>query len=386
MHRNIWLSPEAASVPESVRQAIARDLTEFGPDYLQEMESRIQAGLEYLLGTDQPVSVLGTSVNGAMYAALGALFPPGEKVLVVEAGGDGLKFSDMAQARGLEVVALPLPQGRAVQPKEIENTLTRWPDISGVLVQAVETGTGVAHPLQEISRLCRDKKRTLVVDGTAAVGVSPCFVDQWGLDCLLGAFGPGAMLPSGLAFVAIGADARKRHISGSGPTQESGLLSGSIAAVSGSGVFKPGVNMLQGLDASLNLLWRTGLDRIHLRHLALTAMVRTGVESMGLSPLAADDYAAGVTAIQLPPGIEAGKLLQIARDDYQVVIAPGSTGPRGDILRIGHMGDISWHEILAGLMALHKSYLRCGGVSGSRDYLERAWSAYVRTMEQETIG
>jgi aspartate aminotransferase-like enzyme len=192
------LTPGPTPLPENVRLALARDMIHHRKQDFKDIMNRVQTGLRYLFGTKQPVLTLTSSGTGAMFAAVTNLFSPGERVLVVEAGKFGQRWSEISQAHGLEIVALPLDWGQAVKPRDVENALSRYPDISGVLVQASETSTGVLHPVQELARLCRLKNKIIIVDGISAVGISPCPMDEWGIDCLLTGSQKGIMLPPDL--------------------------------------------------------------------------------------------------------------------------------------------------------------------------------------------
>lgn len=164
---------------------------------------RVQEKLRVLFGTQGTVLPLSCSGTGAMTAAVYGLFNPGEKVLVVEAGKFGQRWKAIAVSRGLEVVTLEVPWGRAVRPEQVEEALAADPAITGVLIQLSETSTGVLHPVREVARITRQRDVLLVVDGISAVGLSPCPLDEWGLDCLLTGSQKGLMLPPGLALLAL---------------------------------------------------------------------------------------------------------------------------------------------------------------------------------------
>ena len=125
---------------------------------------------------------LGT---GAMHAAVTNLFAPGEKVLVIEGGKFGERWREIAEAHGLVVTSLVLENGSAVAAEDVRAALAADPSLRGVLVQASETSTGVLHPVHELGAVTRDKDVLLVVDGISAVGISPCPMDAWNIDCLL---------------------------------------------------------------------------------------------------------------------------------------------------------------------------------------------------------
>ncbi|MFW5730008.1 MAG: pyridoxal-phosphate-dependent aminotransferase family protein [Desulfonatronovibrionaceae bacterium] len=370
------LTPGPTPLPENVRLALARDMIHHRKEEFTSVMSRVQEGLQYLMGTSQPVMTLTSSGTGAMQAALSNLFAPGEKVLVVEAGKFGNRWSEIAQSLELEVVALPLAWGTAITLEEIENALSRWPDIKAVLVQASETSTGVLHPVQEMAALCRKKDCLLVVDGISAVGISPCPMDEWGIDCLLTGSQKGMMLPPGLAFAALSKRAWEKAGAVNRRCYYFDLLKERDRALAGQTLFTPAINLVMGLEECLKYFREQGLEKIFQRQRAMTALVRTGVSLMGLELLVPDDYTFGLTSVRLPPGLDGTMLLKNMIKDYNVVMAGGQEHLKGRIIRIGHMGYVDWSDLLAGLYALRSSLIRLGAYSGARNYLEKAMQAY----------
>jgi aspartate aminotransferase-like enzyme len=369
-------------LPENVRLALARDMIHHRKQDFKYIMNRVQTGLRYLFGTKQPVLTLTSSGTGAMSAAVTGLFSPGEKVLVVEAGKFGQRWSEISQAHGLEVVALPLDWGQAVKPRDVENALSRYPDISGVLVQASETSTGVLHPVQELARLCRLKNKIIVVDGISAVGISPCPMDEWGIDCLLTGSQKGMMLPPGLAFIALSERAWSRANEVRSRNFYFNLIQEREKCLAGQTLFTPAVNLIVALDECLKYFQEQGLQGIFNRQKAMTLMVRTGVRCLGLELLAESNYTWGLTSIKLPPGIDGVELLNTAAREYKVLMAGGQDHLKGKIVRLGHMGYVDWPDLLAGLFALRGALVKQGGFSGSRDYLEQAMLVYEEEMEK----
>ncbi len=382
MNKLRMLTPGPTPLPESVRLALARDMIHHRKDEFRKIMAENQEGLRYLFGTREPVLTLTSSGTGAMVAAVTNLFAPGEKVLVVEAGKFGQRWSDIAQSHGLEVVALPVEWGRAVSKEEVENALFRWPDIQGVLVQASETSTGVLHPIKELAELCQDKGKLLVVDGISAVGISPCPMDEWGIDCLLTGSQKGLMLPPGLAFIALSQRGWERVETKRPKNFYFNLLKEKARCLQNQTNFTPAINLIVALKECLEYFKVRGLENIYKKQRALTEMCRAGVRAIGLELLVKDSYTLGLTSVLLPPGIDGIKLLEIARQQYGAVLAGGQDQLKGKIVRIGHMGYVDWSDILAGLYALRQAYVACGGFSGSRDYLEQAMRVYEKFINQ----
>ncbi|MBT8762752.1 alanine--glyoxylate aminotransferase family protein [Desulfohalobiaceae bacterium Ax17] len=382
MNKLRMLTPGPTPLPENVRLALSRDMLHHRKDEFKKIMAENQAGLRYLFGTREPVLTLSSSGTGAMVAAVTNLFAPGEKVLVVEGGKFGQRWSDIAQSHGLEVVALPVEWGQAITKEEVENALSRWPDIQGVLVQASETSTGVLHPIKDLAELCQAKDKLLVVDGISAVGISPCPMDKWGIDCLLTGSQKGLMLPPGLAFIALSPKAWER-VKAIGPKSfYFNLLKEKARSLQNQTNFTPAINLIVGLKECLEYFKLKGLKNIYKKQKALTEMTRAGVTAIGLEPLVKDDYTLGLTSVLLPPGIDGVKVLKVAAQEYGVVMAGGQDQLKGKIVRIGHMGYVDWSDILAGLYALRQAFVACGGHSGSRDYLEQAMSVYEKVISE----
>jgi aspartate aminotransferase-like enzyme len=378
------LTPGPTPLPEEVRLALAQDMVHHRKPGFKAVLHRVQEGLQWLFQTTQPVLPLACSGSGAMNAAVWNLFQPGERVLVVEAGKFGQRWTQIAAARGLETTVITLPWGQAVSPARVDEALQADPAIRGVLIQASETSTGVLHPVREIAALTRTRETLLVADGISAVGVSPCPMDEWGVDCLLTGSQKGLMLPPGLAFVALSPrawTAVEGHPSPKAcPVTYFDLRRERDNCLKDQTLYTPAINLLNGLDVSLRLFRERGLEDIFRKQWALTRMTRTAVHALGLEPLVQRAYTWGLTSILMPAGLDGQRLLQIAADRYGVVMAGGQDHLKGRIVRLGHMGHVDFADILAGLYALRQALADCGGHSGSRDYLERGLAAYEQAL------
>ncbi|NCC25252.1 MAG: alanine--glyoxylate aminotransferase family protein [Deltaproteobacteria bacterium] len=376
------LTPGPTPLPEEVRLALARDMIHHRKADFEAVMAEVQTGLRELFGTAQPVLVLSASGTGAMVAAATNLFAPGERVLVVEGGKFGERWSDIALSHGLEVSALPVDWGKPVDLEDVENCLDRWPDIRGVLVQASETSTGVLHPIRELAALVRKKDILLIVDGISAVGISPCPMDEWGVDCLLTGSQKGLMLPPGLAFLSLSPRAWERAERIKPKNFYFNLLNERSKLAKNQTGFTSSINLVVGLQACLRLFQDHGLPAIYRKQWALTRMARAGAEIMGLDLLAPVSFTWGLTSILLPPGIDGRKVLALAAKDWNVIMAGGQDRLQGRIVRLGHMGHVDWSDVLAGVHALHRSIMACGGHCGVMDVLDRTMAAYETALAE----
>ena len=163
-----------------------------------------RAKLARLVHTESLPVLLATSGSGAMEAALVSLTAAGERVLVLNGGKFGERLQKIAQTYGCEVSDFTFPWGHAPDLNQLE-TLLRGKAKNSKLVclQACETSTAVHYPLAEIAALVRrhSPDSLLLVDAISSLVAHELCMDDWQIDCVIGASHKGFGLPPGLAYV-----------------------------------------------------------------------------------------------------------------------------------------------------------------------------------------
>lgn len=370
------LTPGPTPLPEEVRLALAMDMIHHRKDEFKAIMAEIQAKLRILFGTDSPVLPLSSSGTGAMTAAVYNLFNPGEKVLVIEAGKFGQRWAEIAAYRNLDIVPLAIEWGKPVDVTIIEDAFNRTSGISGVLMQLCETSTGALLPAAAIAKICARHDALCVVDGISAVGISPCPMDAWQLDCLLTGSQKGLMLPPGLALIALSEKAwRKAEMVKPGCFYFN-LLAEKTKILKNQTNFTTPVNLVLGLDKSLDIILKNGLDAVYGKQWAMTCLTRAGIEAMGLKPFVTHDFSWGVTSVLLPESIDGGTLLKNIQQNYGIVMAGGQDALKNRIIRIGHMGWVDWGDCMAGLLALYQSLTNTTSYACESNFAEAAMNSY----------
>jgi aspartate aminotransferase-like enzyme len=375
------LTPGPTALPESVRLAMAVDMIHHRKPEFKRILGETQEKLRRLFGTQEVVLPLASSGTGAMSAALSALFRPGDKVLVPEGGNFARRWVELARFQGLEPLIHPIRPGEAADPADVARILKEVPEIKGVCVQLCETSTGVQHPVRALAALTSASPALLVVDGVSGVGISPCPMDEWGIDCLLTGSQKGLMLPPGLSFIALSARAwQKAEKNGPGdfyfnlPEEKARILERQTH-------FTPPVSLLLGLNKSLDLFFESGLENIYRKQWALCSMARRGVTAMGLELFAPAAPAWGVTSVLMPAGVSSSAVLDDIFKSCNLVMASGQGEYKDKLVRIGHMGWVDWGDLAVGLHALFRACRGRGAALREGDYLEQALAAYWQALD-----
>lgn len=380
MIKQYLLSPGPTPIPNEVALAMSETMIHHRTPQFNKVFEEARQGLKTLFGTNGDVLVLACSGTGAMEAAVSNLFSPGEKVLVVNGGKFGERWSNISNAYGLNPVELKVEWGKAVAVEAVENQLKRHPDTRGVMIQASETSTTVLHPVKEVAQLTRNGP-LLLVDGVTAVGVLRVPLDEWGIDALVTGSQKALMLPPGLGFVALSDRAWKRTKEAKLPRFYFDLDLERKNQAKGSGAFTPAVSLIFGLRASLNMMAKEGLERVYARHARMARATRAAATALGLKLLAPENPSPAATGVFLPDRLDADEVLEYLRDEMGVTLAEGQDQLKGKVIRIAHVGYMGAFDVITAIAALEMALRKFGaeipfgrGVAAAEEVLMEALS------------
>lgn len=353
MKKTYLLTPGPTPIPESIAAGFARPLIHHRTPQFQAAFEEVRAGLKYLFQTRQEVLTLTCSGTGAMEAAMVNLFSPGEKIIHVDGGKFGERFGKIAQALGLEAVAIRIERGDSVEPAQIEAAVKAHPDAKAICFQASETSTGAMMPTQVIARVAREAGMLSVCDAITACGVFDLPMDDWGIDCMMTGSQKALMLPPGLAFIALSERAWQAVDGAKLPRFYFDLKRERKSQLKNQTAWTPATQLILGLQESLKMIRAEGLHELFRRHERLARATRAGVKALGLEVLAKKAPSSAVTAVKVPPTIADGKLIpRTMRDKYGVTIAGGQDELEGKIFRLSHFGHVDRFDITTALAAL----------------------------------
>jgi aspartate aminotransferase-like enzyme len=164
-------------------------------------------------------------------------------------------------------------------------------------------------------------------------------MDTWGVDVAITGSQKAWMSPPGLAMVAVSERAWEAHGRARMPRFYWDFAKAHKNGQKGTTPFTPAVGIVHAMQEALRLMTEEGRDAVWERHRRVGTLMRQGVESLGLD-LFADPAVVSdtVTAVRVPTGVDASKLLRDLRQRYRVVVGSGQDWLKGSIFRIGHMG------------------------------------------------
>lgn len=359
MRKKYLLAPGPTPVPESALLAMAQPIIHHRTPQFSEIFRETEELLKYVFQTKQDVLMLAASGTGAMEGSVTNLFSPGDEVITVNGGKFGERWTKISEAYGLKAHEIKVEWGSAVDPLEVKRLLDANPKIKGVMVQASETSTTVAHPVKEIAAFTKDRDCLLIVDGITAVGVFDLSMDGCGIDVLVSGSQKAFMLPPGLAFAALSEKAWKFQETAKCPRFYFDFKKERKNLKDNTTAYTPAVTLIIGLREALRLIREEGLENVFKRHDRLARATRAAVAALGLKALAPERPSNAATGAFVPEGVDGGKLVKYLRDEVGVTMAGGQDHLKGRILRIAHLGYVDTFDIIIAIasieMALNKS-------------------------------
>ena len=337
MKEYLLLTPGPTNVPRRILDRTAVPMIHHRTKEFQAILERVNANLQKVFCTKNPVLTFAASGTGVMEASVTNLLSKGDTVISMSAGKWGERYRNIAQAYGLNVKSYEIPYGEAVTSSQVKQALKDHPSAKALLTTLCETSTAVTHPIRDIAAVTRQSETLLMVDAISGLACDPLLMDEWGIDVVLCGSQKGLMLPPGLAFVALN-DRAVQVMAHSDLAKFYFNFSEALKAMRKNDTpFTPAVSLIQGLDEALGMLLDEGIEKVWKRHADVAAFVREKVTALGLS-LFSKAPANGLTAIVMPDGVASGNVIKVMRDTHQVVMADGQGELQGKIVRFAHMG------------------------------------------------
>ncbi|OOH75431.1 class V aminotransferase, partial [Leptospirillum ferriphilum] len=330
------------------------------PDFIPVIQ-QVRADLKWLFQTSQEVLTVAGSGTAGMEASISNFMSPGDKIIAINGGKFGERWLKIAQAFGVVPIEVKVEWGNSVDVSVVADLLSKDPSIRGVYVQASETSTGVAHDIQKLAALTRERENTiLVVDAITALGVINLPMDAWGIDVLITGSQKALMIPPGLAFIGVSEKAWKLQTTAKCPRFYLDLKREKDNLLKDSNAWTPAVTLWIGLAESLKLMRAEGLDKIFARHARLAQATREGVRGFGLEVFAKNIPSDAVTAVVSPQGIDGQAVYKNLREQYGITAAGGQDQLKGKVFRLSHMGYADVFDVITAVSGVEMVLTRLG--------------------------
>lgn len=373
LKKNYIFAPGPVTVPPQVLQACAKPIIHHRSADFDPLFKNCNEGLKYVFQTSNPVLTLASSGTGAMEASVVSTTSPGDKVIFVDGGKFGERWGEIANAYGLDVIRLAIEWGTPLDPQRLADELQKNPGTKAVYATLTETSTGSITDIKAVAEVVKATDAILVVDAVSGLAAEEMRTDDWGVDMVVTGSQKALMLPPGLAFVSVSDKAKAAIQNAKSPRFYFSLQKALKEYDANTTPFTPAVSLLFGLEVSTAMIKSEGIENVWKRHARLAEACRRAMKAIGCE-LFSKCPANTVTAVNVPAGVEGGKIVKTLREQFGIIIAGGQGHLKGKIFRfatLGYYNEFDAVSIIQGVeMALAKLGYKFESGSGVRAALD----------------
>jgi alanine-glyoxylate transaminase/serine-glyoxylate transaminase/serine-pyruvate transaminase len=378
--------PGPTNIPEAVRKAVDMPTIDHrSPVFGKILHPALDGVKKVLKSADAKIFAFPSTGTGGWETAITNTLSSGDKVLATRNGMFSHRWIDMCQRHGLDVQVVTQTWGEGVPADRFEEILTadKGHQIKVVLATHNETATGVKSDIAAVRRAldAAGHPALLFVDGVSSIASMDFRMDDWGVDIAVTGSQKGFMLPPGLAIVAFSPKAMAAVEAAKLPRTFFDIRDMAKGYAANGYPYTPPVGLLNGLNVTTQMLLEEGLENVFARHHRIAEGVRRAVSAWGLSLCAMrpELYSDTVSAIRVPEGFDANRIVAHALNTYGVAFGTGLGDVAGKVFRIGHLGSLTDVMALSGIATAEMVMADLGlnvtlgsGVAAAQDYYRQS--------------
>ncbi len=366
--QNFLFVPGPTNVPARIQRAMMVPMEDHRSPKFPELALEVIQGLKKVFKTERGTPIVfPSSGTGCWEAALTNCLNVGDKVLASRFGQFSHLWIDMCQRLGFEVEIIDVEWGEGAPPDRYLAALQadKAHKIKAVLVCQNETATGVTSDVPAIRKAMDSAGHPalLFVDSVSALGSIDFRMDEWKVDVCVSGSQKGLMLPAGMGVTCVSEKALAARQTATHPRCYFDYMDMVKNNASGYFPYTPSIPMLYGMKEALKTIEEEGLENILARHAYLAGGVRAAVlEGWGLKLCAKDPkwYSDTVSAILVPEGFDAAKVIARAYARYNLSLGAGLSKVAGKVFRIGHLGDLNELMLMGAIAGAEMAMLDIG--------------------------
>jgi aspartate aminotransferase-like enzyme len=358
----------------------------YGPEFCKLYFDVIEK-LKKVYQTKNDFYVLSATSSSAMEIAVSHAVEPGGKMLICNNGFFGDRFTEMAEAYGIELVTTRSEYGKPISADQVKKALDDDPEIEALAIVHNESSTAVESPLGGIMEIARKKNVLTIVDTVSSMGGVDVKTDELGIDfCVSGpqkCFGA----PAGLGFISVSEKAWEKIELRKEPVRSWYLNLKVLKNYRDKwtqwhpqGPNTAPVSLYLGLNQALDEILAEGLEARFERHISARDALRAAMRAMGLKLFVDDEFASKtLTAVCLPEGIDGGELRGNILKNHNILLAGGLGDTANTVIRIGHLSLTASSEYLEPTIAAIETEL---SAMGAKIVADKAMAEFRKVFER----
>ena len=388
----LMLTPGPSCVDPRVYRAMAAPIVGHMDPWFTKMMDDVQVLLRRVFQTQNRITFpLSASGSGGIEAAVMNPLDAGDECIVCVNGAFSERMAIIAERIPAKVIRVEAPYGRTVDPADVLRR-GKGRKIKFVGLAHGETSSGIVQRIEDYRKVADELGALLVVDAVASLAGVPLDVDAQRIDICFSGSQKAISAPPGMAPITVGPRAEEAMHARKEPVRS--WYFDLTTAMNYWGKDRlyhhtPPITLIYAMREALRAVLEEGLEARWERHRENQQAMIAGLEAMGLELLVSNaaDRLVTVTAINIPAGLDDGRVRKQLLDEFSIEIAGGLGPLKGKIWRVGLMGySCQKPNVLIFLAALEKTLLDQGFRLPAGAGVAAAIQNYQHASQPATVG
>lgn len=351
------LTPGPVKTKKNIREALfTDDINHREPEFSEILSVVRKKLLKAFNGTEKhEIVVFSGSGTSAIEATLSSTLSDTDKILVLNNGAFGDRFTEILSLHKINFVALSNKWGEPLNLEKIENILKEDKDISHIGLIYHETSTAMRNPLHEVGQLCKKHNIFLIVDATSAVVGEELNMEENNISFCTASANKCIGGVAGLSFVCFDKSQLERVKKISPRNYYLDFYKHCQYEIEMNQTpYTPTINVFYALNAALDELFSEGMANRRKRHITCSKLLRSALAERGFDFFIPTKLMSNtVTSVMVPGDINYKKLKNdLKKEGFLIYGAKAHL--KDKMFQISTMGDVNEDDITLFLATLDK--------------------------------
>ncbi len=278
------------------------------------------------------------SGTASMEAAVMNIFTPADKLLVIDGGSFGHRFTELCDIHHIPYTAIRPERGRTVTEEMLAPFAGQG--YTGLLVNIHETSTGVLYDGRLLGDFCRKEGMLFLVDAISSFLADELDMLEIGADVIITGSQKVLACAPGISIIVMGPRAIARVEDNESKTMYLDLKSALKNGERGQTPFTPAVGILRQINARLRQIKHEGGAKAEIAKIKAQAEdFRSKIKGLPFE-IVSESMSNALTPLH-PTGASAHEIFLELKDHYGIWICPNGGDMKDTIFRVGHFGALT---------------------------------------------
>lgn len=275
------------------------------------------------------------SGTASMEAVVTNIFTPKDKLIVIDGGSFGHRFTQLCDIYGIPYTAIRPELGHTVTPEMLEPF--KGNGYTGLLVNIHETSTGVHYDPQLLGDFCKEEGILFVIDAISSFLADPLDMTGCHADVIFTGSQKVLACAPGISIIVLGEKALRRIEENDVRCMYLNLKDALKNAERGQTPFTPAVGILRQINARLRSIKNNGGAKSEIAVIKAQAEdFRAKIKDFPFE-IVSESMSNALTPLH-PTTASAYDIFLHLKDEYGIWICPNGGDMKDSIFRVGHFG------------------------------------------------